>query len=91
MACSRYQRDRPGPDAADMTLYTNTPHITRDERELAAAMRRDNEIWRARMEARDSIVSNSQVKRSRPNSAENQPAHESLSIFEDAYSIGSLS
>lgn len=91
MACSRYQRDRPGPDAADMTLYSNTPNIARSERELAAAMRRDNEIWRERMEVRDRIVSNSQVKRSHPNSAENQPARASLSIFEDAYSIGSLS
>jgi hypothetical protein len=94
MARSRFQRDGPGPDAADMT--TNNPTsstLARAELEtryLVALMRRDAEIWRQRMEARDRIVSNSQVRRLNPTYLENQPARESVSPFEDAYSIGRL-
>jgi hypothetical protein len=42
------------------------------------------------MIARDSIVSRSQVQRFNPTYRENQPARESVSPFEDAYSIGRL-
>lgn len=61
-----------------------------EARYLRALMSRDAEIWRGRMVARDSIVSKSQVRRRNPTYGTNQPARESLSPFEDAYSIGSL-
>ena len=78
-------------------MTTNNPTLPTlaraelEARYLVALMRRDAAIWRARMEARDRIVSNSQVKRENPTYLSSQPARESLSIFEDTYSVGSLS
>jgi hypothetical protein len=73
------------------TNNPTSPNLARGELEaryLVALMARDAQIWRARMIARDNIVSKSQVQRSNPTYKENQPPRASLSPFEDAYSIG---
>jgi hypothetical protein len=95
MARSRYQRDGPGPDAADMTTTspissTLASRAELETRFLVALMRRDAKIFAERTAARESIVSKSQVRRLNPTYLENGPSCESASPFEDAYSIGSL-
>jgi hypothetical protein len=57
---------------------------------LTRLMQRDADVWRDRMEARDRIVSKSQVRRANPTYRSEQPARESVSPFEDSYSIGRL-
>jgi hypothetical protein len=57
---------------------------------LTRLMQRDADVWRDRMDARDRIVSKSQVRRANPTYRSNQPVRESASPFEDSYSIGRL-
>jgi len=49
---------------------------------LTRLAQRDMRVWRERMAARDSIMSNSQVQRFNPTYKENQPARPSLSPFD---------
>jgi hypothetical protein len=77
--------------AVQMTTSPTSSNLARrDELEaeyLRRLFARDAVVWRDRMAARDCIVSWSEVKRVNPTYASEQP-RESVSPFEDSYSIG---
>jgi hypothetical protein len=84
--------DRMEPDAVTSTSSASNL-ASREQLEVEYLRRlfaRDADIWRERMSARDSIVSKAQVRRVNPTYRSEQPARESVSPFEDSYSVGRL-